>query len=163
LINRARTTPTITSLRIGLCPSRAGDFRNAVQRCYRRPLGEIGVRALGAAHHWANQEGAECPLLTQSGHSQPHKNLRPCPASASPTRYCRPRSSHLKRKRRHDGRRPRRLPNKTFKEQAAILRNLLTAQIGSPREEYLGLKAKLHPCFQKVIETHQADLRRNLL
>jgi hypothetical protein len=55
------------------------------------------------------------------------------------------------------------LPNKTFEEQTTILRNLLTAPVGSPPEEYLGLKAQLHPCFQKVIDTRQADLRRNLL
>src|SRR5258708_879402 len=30
----------------------------------------------------------ECPLLTQSGHSQLHKDLRLCPASASPSRLC---------------------------------------------------------------------------
>jgi len=55
------------------------------------------------------------------------------------------------------------LPNKTFKEQTDIIKTLLTAPVGAPAEEYLALKAKLFPCFQEALRTHQANLRRNLL
>jgi hypothetical protein len=55
------------------------------------------------------------------------------------------------------------LPNATFKEQTTIIRMLLSAPVGTPVEEYQALKFKLLPYFQNVMDTHQANLRRNLL
>ena len=55
------------------------------------------------------------------------------------------------------------LPNKLFDEQVAILRALLTAPVRIEPEEWRDLKARLHQRFQSLLETHQADLRKNLL
>ena len=55
------------------------------------------------------------------------------------------------------------LPNAIFEEQTSIIRNLLTAPASASQDEWLELKARLHPKIEPLLKTHQAELRQNLL
>ena len=65
-----------------------------------RPKGRTSKKTLptesrphmARSRHWPKGCSAEGLLLTQSGHSQLHQNLRTCPASGLPTRPCPPMS-----------------------------------------------------------------------
>jgi hypothetical protein len=55
------------------------------------------------------------------------------------------------------------LPNNIYDEQTDLLRALLTARPSVEKEEWLALKARLHPKIDPLLKTHDADLRQNLL
>jgi hypothetical protein len=55
------------------------------------------------------------------------------------------------------------LPNEVYNEQTDLLRALLTARPSVEKDEWLALKARLHPKIEPLLKTHDADLRQNLL